>query len=88
MPDQDDEESTPPVVRIGNAANLELLRIVGNLLLEQKQHVRVLSGLYKDLRGLVEPAPASWAPRLHEELQRHHAEEGTGIGLLAALVQK
>lgn len=87
MPDQDDEDSTPPA-SIGNPANLELLRIVGNLLLEQRQHVRELSKLYRDLRGRKEPAPASWAPLLYEELQRHHSAEGAGIGLLAALVQK
>lgn len=86
--EHDDDESTPPNAGIGNPANLELLRIVGNLLLEQRQHVRELSKLYQDLRGLKEPAPGSWAPRLYEELQRHHSAEGAGIGLLAALVQK
>ncbi len=76
MPDKngnnDFDDSTPTVVVIGHVDNKPLLALVGDYMLETKEHARRLEALYFELRALEAPAPPGFSARTLAEFERHH----------------
>lgn len=69
---EEDESTPPPPSRLGHSANRSLLGIVGNYLLEMRQHVVFMRGLYDDLREMKTPAGPEYEVSLLKEFERHH----------------
>jgi hypothetical protein len=66
------EESEPDIV-ISHPANMPLLRVVANILVEAKEHSRRLEGIYDTLRTLQTVAPPRVAADLLDAYEQHHA---------------
>jgi hypothetical protein len=67
----EDEDLTPVIVSIGDFRNREMLAIVGNYLLESKEHTLRLEELYNDLRQLPYLAHYSWGVKVLDLFERH-----------------
>lgn len=81
------DDPTPTSAPIGNAANRELLAIVGNLMAEAHEHARGMVVLYELLRERVEVAPRSWAHRLLDEFDRHQSRTAENVAALRAFAR-
>jgi hypothetical protein len=84
--DFDADDLTPTVVPIANVQNREMLGILGNYLLEARQHVINLETLYTNLRQLSYPAPQAWAMKALDEFERHQTENEDNLGKLREFV--
>ncbi len=77
----DDDENPQPYITVGHMDNLPLLREIGNMRMDVRQHYRALTTLYWELRTLTRPAPALVAHKFVDI--EHQQYEQTGLRLAA-----
>lgn len=81
------DETTPlgeAVVKNGN--NIELARVLGNLVLEAQAHRSGMYSLYQQLCGMESTPPKLWGRGLVEEYERHVKRMQESLVKLSAVV--
>lgn len=82
------DDLTPVIVSIGDYRNRELLAVLGNYLLESKEHTLRLEGLYGDLRQLPYQAHQVWAVKVLDLFEKHQEAMAENLEDLRAYVKK
>jgi hypothetical protein len=84
----EDDDLTPVIVSIGDFRNREMLAILGNYLMESKEHTLRLETLYADLRQLPYLAHQVWAVKVLDLFERHHQAMSESLEDLKKYVKK
>jgi hypothetical protein len=85
----DNGEETPPLgtPTLRNEQNLPVLQVIGNYLLESKQHAIRLEHIYDSLRDMDRPVTKLWSEKLLDEFERHHEADGRNLEALRQFVK-
>jgi hypothetical protein len=84
----EDEDLTPVITSIGDFRNRQLLAVLGNYLLESKEHTLRLESLYADLRQLPYLAHHVWAVKVLDLFEKHQEAMADNLDDLREYVKK
>lgn len=82
----DPEETPQPERIIANPQNREIVTILGNLVIEARQHTLGLRALYDMARDWSGVVPRAWGYKLIEEEERHVERSTAQLIALRAVV--
>lgn len=81
------DDETPAESTVGNVGNRSLLLVLGNYVVEAREHGARLEKLYHTLRELPHAAPGHFGEQLLQEQERHHSADEEHLFTLRHLVR-
>lgn len=81
----DSDETPEPERIIQNPANREIVTLLGNMVMEARQHTIGLRALYEMMKEWGGIVPRPWMYKLVEEEERHIARADANLSALRAV---
>ena len=82
---KDPDETPAPERIIQNPANREVVTLLGNMVIEARQHTIGLRAIYEMAKEWGGVVPLSWKNRLAEEEERHIERAAANLSALRAV---